>query len=182
MSNKNVLEKIKDKDALSILKRLIKDDPTIKEKVEKIFLEQLQEFDYEDIASSVQFDLEFLDVHDLWNRSGSTQYGYVEPCDEAVTMVEEIIEQYMGDLKRYLSMQLLERATQYCIGIIVGLYKFDKETKTEFRDWAEDVADCVVDDVFSLWKNTCHDPQLEKQMKKLLKKECPEWSDSFWRK
>ncbi|MCH7704573.1 MAG: hypothetical protein IIB61_05645, partial [Planctomycetes bacterium] len=34
-------------------------------------------------------DLNFLDVRDLWDSSGETEYGYTEPCERADEMIDD---------------------------------------------------------------------------------------------
>ena len=175
----DIIEEIKEKDALKILESLIKNNPKIQKKVEEIFLKELKKIEYESIASDIYFDLELLDVHDLWNNSGKSQYEYIDPHEYAFNMIEEVICPYMEELQRYLNMSMFDESTLYCIGIIMGLCKFDKDSDSEFKEWSEDTANEIAFDVFLLWKEYDQNNQNKNLIKKILKKEYPKWFDEF---
>ena len=50
--------------------------------------------DPDEIAEDVFFALESIDVHELWDRSGSHSDGYTSPEYMAMEMVEEEIDQF----------------------------------------------------------------------------------------
>ena len=47
--------------------------------------------DKETIASAVYLELNRLDVEELWDRSGSTRHGYVEPNEMASEMIPSFL-------------------------------------------------------------------------------------------
>ena len=56
-------------------------------------------------------------------------------------------------------------------GVISGLNKFENESKSEFKDWAEDVSDGLADNVLNNWKKSCKDPKLMKAMDDFIARE-----------
>jgi hypothetical protein len=133
-----VLNSIKSDDALYILNRLIEDDSEIKEKVYNIMLTRLKEVNVEGIASDVYSSLEFLDVEELWDRSGNTRYGYVDVSEEAWVMVGEAIEPFLQEMKKYQKLDMHSQAKAYCTAIIKGLQNYDYNSNSDFKDWAVD--------------------------------------------
>ncbi|MGM0411591.1 MAG: hypothetical protein ACQEQF_12625 [Bacillota bacterium] len=88
----NLFENISPDDAYYILKRLVENDDNILKKIEEVAEEYFNKVDSEEIAETIFFELDFLNVEDLWDSSGSTRYGYVEPGERAYEMVEEVIQ------------------------------------------------------------------------------------------
>jgi len=64
----------------------------------------------EDIADWVFYELDSLEVEDVWCQSGSTRYGYVDPNEKAWEMLEDAIEYYLVELKKYQELDLEEEA------------------------------------------------------------------------
>ena len=48
------------------------------------------------IADEVFYELDSLEVEDVWDQSGSTRYGYVDPNEKAWEMLEDAIELKRG--------------------------------------------------------------------------------------
>ena len=150
--NKDILDIIKPDDALQILRQLAKQSNEIREKIQKLAMEILSDVDSESIADEVYFELNGLDVEDLWDRSGKTRHGYVDPVDEAFEMFEEVIKPFIDEMKRYQKMGLQEEAKNYCIGIIKGITKFDEESDSKFSEWAVDIPSEYLSTVVDEWK------------------------------
>ena len=74
-----ILASITGSDALSILKQLAERDNRFAEAICETARELLGDVDSEDVAMAVQMELESLDVEEVWDRSGATRDGYIEP-------------------------------------------------------------------------------------------------------
>jgi len=85
-------------------------------------------------------------------RSGRTQYGYVDPGDAAWEMFEEALNPFIDEMKKNQKRALPAVAKAYCIGIIKGLWRFDEESISDFKDWVTDAPGEYVDTVFDEWK------------------------------
>ena len=169
-SKQDVLNMIDAEEALQILKILCKEDEDLAKRIEDIFIQRAKEVDVESIAGEILSDLEFLDVENLWDRSGSSRHGYVEPIDEAYIMITEVLKPHIDNMKRYHAMGMFHEEMIYCMGIISGLKEFDEVSDTEFKDWASDVSTSEIDDILNDWKKSCKDPKLKKAMDKFIAK------------
>ncbi len=94
---KQILDDIRAKYAYEILKKLADEDANISKRTEELALEYLIEVDPDDIAESVFYDLDSLAVEDVWDNSGGTRDGYVDPNELASEMFEEVLEPYIDD-------------------------------------------------------------------------------------
>jgi hypothetical protein len=164
VSDQNIFSIIEPQEALQILKILSNEDKNLAKRIEDLFVQKAHEVDVESIASDVFSDLDFLDVEDLWDRSGSTRDGYVDSGEESWRMVEEVLEPHINKMKRYHSMGMFYEEMLFCMGIVSGLNKFENESKSEFKDWAADVSDGLADNILNDWKKSCKDPKLMKAM------------------
>lgn len=165
INNQNIFDIIEPQEALQILKMLGNEDKNLAKRIKDLFVQKAHEVDVESIASDVFFDLDFLDVEDLWDRNGATrEEGYVDPGEEAWRMVEEVLEPYIHKMKRHHSMEMFYEEMLFCMGIISGLKQFENESKSPFKDWAADVSDGLVDRILDDWKKSCKNPKLMKAM------------------
>ena len=144
-SNKtrNILDEISADDAFAILRRLAKEDPKVANRIEQFAIEYLSGVDIEDIAAQVYFDLDSIEVEEVWDRSGRTRNGYVEPTEMACQMFEDALDPFIEEMKKYQKLSMFAEAKEYCIGILRGIYKFEKESTSEYKDWTVDApAEC----------------------------------------
>jgi len=167
---KKVLDRINEHDALLILKALANEDRSIARRIEQIALEYLRDIDVESVASQVYHALEGIQVEDLWEQSGSTRYGYVEPSDRAWEMFEEALEPFTNEMNKYLDLSLDNEAKIYCMGILKGINQFDRESTSEFKDWAEDAPDELFKGVLDDWKKACKTPQHIQEMEDFIER------------
>ena len=158
--NKKTLDAINPSEALQILKMLGQEDTNIKKRIEEIFLNQVQEIEVSEISDEVFFDLDFLDVEELWDRSGPNRDGYTDPTDAASEMIEEVIEPHLEKMKRLHSLGMFHEEMRYCMGVISGLHTFESESTTKFKEWAEDVSGEVASQILMEWKKSCNLPEL----------------------
>lgn len=173
--NQNILNKIKADDALVILKNLAMENPNIAKKIDQIAIKHLSSINPDDIASQVYFELDNISVEEVWDNSGSTSYGYVEPTDMAWEMFEEALEPFMEKMKNYQKLSMHAEVKMYCMGILKGIYKFENESTSEYKDWATDAPKNYFDNILDDWKKTCKSPKDEKEMEEFIKKTFPDW-------
>lgn len=169
------IESITPEHALSILKKLIEEDKKIAKRIQKIITQLISTVHPEEIAQEVLSELDSLDVEDLWDRSGSTRYGYIEPCEMAYEMVEKSLSPFLNQLKEYQSLSMEKESKLFFMGILRGLYLFDKESDTQFIEWAEDVASNIFDGLLIQWKKECKDKKKLLDIKEFIKENCQEW-------
>ena len=173
IKNENILDSIAPENAKSILRIIINKNPDID--IEKIIKEHLNKVNLEkvnidEVAESVFNDLESIEVEDLWDSSGRTRDGYVEPVERADEMIKEVLEPYFEELERYAKRSMFSEAKSYCKGMLKGVYKFDKDSSTEFSDWATDIADNFLPTIFDKYKEICKDKNGIKDIKEFIAK------------
>lgn len=172
---KHILDDVRAKYAYEILKKLAGEDAKISKRIEEIALEYLVEVDPDQIAESVFSDLDSLAVEDVWDNSGRTRDGYVDPYELASEMFEEALEPYIDEFEKCLELSMAEEAKLHCMGILKGLYKFEKEAATEFQDWAVDDPHDNFRHTLEEWRKRNRDPKDMEEMDEFIKKNCPEW-------
>jgi len=149
---RNIINELSPDEALDILKALIREDKDIAGKVEELANELLSDVDPEEIAARVYWRLDNINVEELWHESGKTRYGYVDPGEKAWEMVEEVLEPFLEEFRRYKKLSFNREAKDMCMGIVKGIYRYRKESKSEFKDWAGDAPDECEASVLREWK------------------------------
>lgn len=102
------------------------EDDDIKKRIEKIAFDYLSKVDIDEISQHVFDELNSLEVEELWNQSGSTRYGYVDPNERSWEMFEEQLEPFIDQMEKYQNLSMYTEAKRYCLGILKGIYKFKK--------------------------------------------------------
>jgi hypothetical protein len=153
MEKKNIINELSESEAKNILRILAEEDIKTARRIEALAEELFADVDIWGIGEDVFYDLDRLDVHELWDNSGKTRYGYVDPGDEAYDMVKRVLDDYIDEYDRYIRLNKRRLAMEYMIEIISGLMEFDINGSSEFRDWAEDIADSCIEEYKDKFKN-----------------------------
>ncbi|MBC7084539.1 MAG: hypothetical protein H5T95_13800 [Firmicutes bacterium] len=69
-------------------------------------------------------------------------------------MIEERLALFWEEMCRYQKLGLPAKAKNHCLGIMIGLYRFERDGKNELKDWAPDAAQEYIDRTFSKWKKS----------------------------
>ena len=170
-----ILESITGSDALSILNAIARRDEKIKTTIEKTAMEILSAVDVDEIAAKVQGELELLQVEDVWARAGANREGYVEPGDVAWEMFEEALSPFRDDVEKYKKLSMPKEATLYCLGILKGIYAFDKDSKTQYKEWAVDAPGEYFAFILGDWRTLYKGKIPMVSMKGFLETNCPDW-------
>ena len=173
--NKQVLNDISTEHANEILKRLANEDANISKRIEELALEYLTKVDPDDIAENVFYDLNCLDVEDVWKNSGRTRDGYVDPYELTFEMVEAALEPYVDELRMCQNISMDEEAKLHCMGILKGIDKFEREATTEFKDWAGDDPYENFIQVFNEWRKENKHPENLEEMVEFMKANHIKW-------
>jgi len=75
---------------------------------------------------------------------------------------------------------MIEEAKFYCMGVLHGLYLFDKESKSPFRDWADDISGGIFSDILEEWQKSTQYQNYFKDIQQFVEKNCPQWSSSTY--
>ncbi len=171
----DVLEQINEYEAFEILRILSEEDKQVRERIEEIAWELLRKVDLEDVAEGVYFELNSLEVEEVWDQSGSTRNGYVDPTEKAWEMFEEALEPFIEELRKYQKLSMDKQAKTCCIGILRGIYQFEKESTSEFKDWAVDAPKDYFESVLKEWKKGQKDTKKIDEIDDFIKKKLPDW-------
>jgi hypothetical protein len=79
-----LLEQISGEEALKILRLLSAQDQDIENRIEELTENILKNVDLEEVSEEVFFDLDNIDVHDLWDQSGANLLPFTTTCCENI--------------------------------------------------------------------------------------------------
>jgi hypothetical protein len=175
LNRKQVINSISVDTALEILKKLADEDANISKRIEELALESLNKVDPDCIAEDLFNSLNSIAVGDIWDNAGSTSYGYIEPYELASEMFEETLETYLDNLRKYQKLSMDKEAKLTCMGILKGLYKFEKEATTECKGYVEDDSYDNFIEVFDEWNEANKDLENKEEMQTYVKQNFPDW-------
>ena len=170
-----IIDQLSLHDAIAVLKTLADSDPQLAGRIAEIAMEQLRGIDPDDVAAAVLQDLDFLEVEDVWDQAGASRDGYRETDEVADEMIDNALEPYREDLTRYQRLNMLEEATYICMGIISGLYLFEHESSSEFKDWAVDLSVIYAEDTLKKWYTRDVPQKFVDKMKSFIQSDLPNW-------
>ncbi|MDR2854935.1 MAG: hypothetical protein LBV40_02105 [Methanomicrobiales archaeon] len=131
---------------------LLAKEPTLVKKAYDIAMEIVGDVSVDDISDDVYCALNSLDVFELYDSSGRTRDGYVDPNDRAWEMFEEALYPFTHDMTLNQKRALPSIAKMYCIGIIKALLRYKEGNSSELSDWVPDAPDESIINVVEEWK------------------------------
>ena len=176
-----LLSKLTDAQALQVLKRMASDDDRLARKIEIEAKRVLAAVDIDGVGDEVFCTLDMIDVQDCWDRAGSRHDGYTSPDEAAVELMEAELQPFVDQVKRYHKLDMLEQERDYCAGVILGLYRYEKESKSEFRNWSGDLPLDSAGWLRDEWQERNADKALRDTMDELIRGRCPEWARNLVR-
>jgi hypothetical protein len=177
MMKDDIFDKISPNEALKILRQITKTDKDLKKKIIELAENLFRDVDVEEICEAVFYALDGIDVHELWDRAGPKSDGYTSPEDMSVEMFEEALEPFVQEMHRLLDLKMHQEAKLYCMGILKGIYQYEEDSESEFKDWANDVPGESFGYILAEWVKNSNNKEDKKEMKNFIKKECPVWSE-----
>ena len=169
-----LLSRLSPDDALAILRRLAHEDDRIAERLGSIVEDVLADVDIDDVAEAVFFDLDTTDIEEIWDRSGKTRDGYVDPGEEAWEEFGQTLEPYREKMKKCRESSMDETATAYCKGILKGVWRFRIESSTQYKEWCEDAPQEFFHRVLDEWREGRKDQRETREMKEYIRRSFPE--------
>jgi hypothetical protein len=139
-------------DALAILRILVRDNAPLAARIAEIATSYLSEVDPEQVAADLYGKLDMLEVEEVWDRAGPTRHGYVETGEAAEEMIDEVVDPLLQEMLKYHALGMRAQENRMCRGLLLGLYLFEHESKTEFKDWAIGTAAEFSSEVLDRWK------------------------------
>ncbi|PWU12676.1 MAG: hypothetical protein C5B50_21025 [Verrucomicrobia bacterium] len=133
-----VLEGLKPEEALTVLRQLLDEHPELRPEAERFAVEELCSSCIEDIAEDVCHRVTRIDLDNLNQRAGAHSWGYVEPSEAAIELLEECLEDLTEDMKRKVEVGCLAAGETICAGIVAGLYQCREKRSDGALGWAPD--------------------------------------------
>ena len=131
----DVIKKLTAEQALEVVKRLSEKGGEIGEAVLAEARNLLTAVNVDETADEVFFVLDSIDVQDCWDRSGKSRYGYTEPSEAAVELVEEELQPFYDQAARYQELGMTGARNDLLYGSDFRNYRYEHESKSEFREW-----------------------------------------------
>jgi len=173
---KNILASLSNEQAAIILKQLWDKGGDIRNSILAEAEKILCSVDVDEIARDILFTLDLIDVHKLWDRSGYSHDEYTSPEEMAYEMVEEELSPYLNQIDTYHKLEMYNEEKLYCMGVLGGLYLYQKEAKSEFRNWAVDIPVELFRSVLERWRKRTRGRQQKSEMDDFLWATCPDWA------
>ena len=174
-----IIDHLSPTDALSILRTLASSDKQLARRIAEIATAHLSEVDPEEVAVVLYDELDALEVEEVWDRAGPKRDGYVAPSEAAYGMVEEAIDPYLEELKKYQKLGMKTEANRMCMGLLLGLYQFDHESRSKFKDWAPDAPSEFAWAVVDAWKAGSPSRADVKAVKAFIEKKLDGWGEGL---
>lgn len=127
------------REATRVLHHLLRHHPDLIPEAEEQALGLLTKVDADAVADDVQAGIEFRDYGHLEGRAGRDRWGgYVEPTEAAWEILQEEIDPYLEDLRRYVALGLEQPAVEICRGIVLGLERVEESGEGELLGMVPD--------------------------------------------
>jgi hypothetical protein len=149
---KKFIQSLSVDEAARVLKDMLDNDAKLLKTVYETAIKIAGDVDTDTIMNKVFNSLDNLDMDDLSGRAGRTRYGYTEPSDAAWELFEEALDPFIYEMKKNHQRGLSVIAKIYCIGIIKGLWEYDRGSSSDLSDWLEDAPGEYIDTVVNEWK------------------------------
>jgi hypothetical protein len=171
-----VIKKLTAEQAIVVVRRLSEKGGEIRKAVLAEAKKLLLAVDLDETADQVFCVLDSIDVQDCWDRSGKSRYGYTEPSEAAVELVEEELQPFYDQAERYRELRMPAEETTYSMGVILGIYRYEHESKSEFRKWCEDVPLECASYLLDKWRERNQRTASAEAMDEFIQRRCPKWA------
>ena len=137
--------------AHSVLMRLVYDDPALAARAEEVARDLLEYVDRTAIDDILCCKLSTLKIEDVWDTSGRTRDGYIDPSDRAWEMLDEVLE--------YLRRGMPDESRIYALGILLGIRKFQNNSGSALLEEVPDYGDDTLELVREEWEEAVGDDE-----------------------
>ena len=90
-------------------------------------------------------------------------------------MFEEALRPFREEVEKYKKLSMLKEAALYCRGILKGIYEFDKDSTTQYKEWAVDAPGEYFAVILNDWRKLYKGKLPLVSMKVFLETSCPDW-------
>ena len=154
-----LLKRLKPDEAAAVLRCLLEAHPDLAGEAEEITRSLLHQCQYEDVAAEIEDEIRLLDYDDLNARAGNHKWGYVEPSEAAWEILEETVDPFLDDMKRYLELGLEAEALEICQGLVLGCYRLSEREGGDVLGWAPDFPSEAAGNALEIWYKRVDGPK-----------------------
>jgi hypothetical protein len=172
----DVVGKLTPEQALEIVERLCRKGGDICDAIVAEAMNLLTEFSLDEKADEVFDALDLIDVQDCWDQAGSSRDGYTSPDEAAVDIIEEELQPFFDQVERYHELGMREHEVTYCMAVILGIYRFEHESKSEFKKLAEDIPAECAGNLLEDWRTRNPGQGGIDAMYAFIRERCPKWA------
>ena len=108
-------------------------------------------------------------------RRATDIIDYIEP-GKAWEMFDEALEPVRNEMERYRNLSMQREETVVLMGMFKGLHDYEKESTSEFKDWATDAPHARFSSLLEEWREGCDDTDGKREVEEFLRRETPGWS------
>jgi hypothetical protein len=172
----DVIGKLTSEQALEIVERLCRKGGDIRDAIVAEAVSLLTEFSLDDIAEEVFDALDLIDVQDCFDQAGASRDGEASPDEAAADMIEEELQPFFDQVERYHELGMGEQEATYCMAVILGIYRFEHESKSEFKQWAGDAPADFASTLLEDWRSRNPQQSAIDAMDAFIRKRGPKWA------
>jgi len=172
----DVIGKLTSEQALEIVERLCRRGGDIRDAVVAEAMSLLTEFSLDETADEVFDALDLIDVQECFDQAGSSRDGHTSPDEAAVDIIEEELQPFFDQVERYHELGMPEQEATYCSAVILGIYRFEHESKSEFKQLAADIPAECAGTLLQDWRARNPEQTRIDAMYAFIRERCPKWA------
>src|SRR5713226_5176088 len=139
----DVTGKITSEQALLIVERLCRKGGDVRDAIMAEAISLLSEFSLDEVTDEVFDALDLVDIQDCWDLAGGpaggSQDGRAPPGDAAIDIIEDELQPFFDQVERYHALGMIKQEATYCMAVLLGIYRFERESESEIKQLAEDL-------------------------------------------
>src|SRR5215475_4399974 len=172
----DVIAKLTSEQALQIVERLCRKNGGVRDAIVAEALNLLTEFSLEEVAEEVFDALDLIDVQDCFDQAGPSRDGSASPDEAAVDIIEEELQPFFDQVERYHELAMGEQEATYCMAVILGIYRFAHESKSEFKRLTDDIPAECAGTLLQDWRARNPEQTRIDAMYAFIRERCPKWA------
>jgi len=179
-----LLDRLSSEEAVAVLQHLLDKHPELRSEGEQFATKLVSSSSIEDIARDVHCRITSIELDALNERAGAHSWGYVEPGQAAIDLLEEALDDLVEDMKRNAELGLASSAEAVCVGIVEGLYQARNTQSDGALGWASDFPGEEAAHVVAEFLRACRPAArmaVHKSLMETLAKRVPEWAEGLKR-
>lgn len=90
---------------------------------------------------------------------------------------EEALQPFRQEIEKYRKLAMFREADRHCRGILKGIYDFDEESSTQYKEWAIDAPAEYFGLVLEDWKSLRKGRLPLSKMQDFIEEQCPAYAE-----